>query len=105
MKEVVKDFWIDDLPNPIRRKNIPLDSVISFDGTLLILSLTIQKGLDKKFPISFHSLRGDSNLKIEDELIGSINIELDEIRKEVEKYCFISKDAKLQILKSKRRVY
>jgi hypothetical protein len=102
MKNKVKDLWIDDLHNPKTYKDIPFDEVLSLDGTLLFLSLTIQKGLDKKFPITFHSLNmGIMICKSEDELIEGVNVVLNELKREVGRLSLIASKAKEQILQMK----
>jgi hypothetical protein len=106
LRELEKSMWIDDLKvvNPYR--GINLDEVVTIDGILLFLSLSIQKALDANLPISFNTFkRGLVKCDSKESLLKHLEIELAQIEIEVIRLSKIAEDSKNAIRENNYEFY
>ena len=98
IKSNLKTGWIDDLKNPVPLKNIEFDRLVLIDGTLMYLSLEIQKAINNNYPIVISWLESASiKCYNVDELLKILNEYMPNIRS-------ISKDLLKIIKKDQKKI-
>jgi hypothetical protein len=84
LKARITELWINEDGYPETFPNISRDNMALLDGTMMFMTLHLQKALNNKFPIKFLSFKHKSKLSNSyEELVRNIDSEIKDIEMEV----------------------